>query len=184
MSGASGGRPVLWLSTNAVQLAGSIGDDGQLMSRAWPVLWLSTNANAAQIFLRLRRALFRSSFAFPRYTLQTFPFLRRSSSSLCSLFRSYVVPLYRSSDFSVRMSFPLIALQTFPFLCRSSLSLFRLFRSYVVPLFRSSDFSGPRSFLFIVLLSARHFLDGGVFRSIGNFSFYYFFCRFETLVSY
>ena len=39
--------PVLWLSTNAVQLTVPIGDDGQLMSGGsggWPVLWLSTNA--------------------------------------------------------------------------------------------------------------------------------------------
>ena len=32
MFGASGGRPVLWLSTHAVQLTVPIGDDGQLMS--------------------------------------------------------------------------------------------------------------------------------------------------------
>ena len=32
MSGGSGARPVLWLSTDAVQLAPPIGDDGQLMS--------------------------------------------------------------------------------------------------------------------------------------------------------
>ena len=43
----SSASPVLWLSTNAVQLAVPIGDDGQLMSgasSAWPVLWLSTDA--------------------------------------------------------------------------------------------------------------------------------------------
>ena len=57
-------------------------------------------------------------------------------------------------------------LQTFPFLFCSSFLLFKLFRSYFVPLFRSSDFSDRISFLFSVLLSARHFLDGGVFRSI------------------
>ena len=42
MSGASGGPPVLWLSTNAVQMAVP-----QLMSDGScgpPVLWLSTNA--------------------------------------------------------------------------------------------------------------------------------------------
>ena len=124
MSRASGARPVLWLSTNAVQLTVPIGDDGQLMSGGSggrPVLWLSTNA--VQFFLRLRRALFRSSLAFLRYTLQTFPLLRRSSSSLCSLFRSYVAPLYRSSDFSVPMSFLFNALQTFPFGSFSSFPL-------------------------------------------------------------
>ena len=109
MSSGSSGLVVPWLSTHAVQLTVPMGDD-------------------IQIVLRLRRALFRSSLAFLRYTLQTFPLLRRSSSSLCSLFRSYVAPLYRSSDFSV-----------------------------------------PMSFLFIVLLSGRHFSDGGVFRSIGIF---------------
>ena len=77
----------------------------------------------------------------------SFPFVR--------LFRSYFVPLFLSSDFSVPLLFLFSALQTFPFL--------------FVPLFRSSDFSARISFLFSVLLSARHFLDGGVFRSIGNF---------------
>ena len=46
-AGGSGGWPLLWLSTHAVQLTAPIGDDGQLMSAAsggWPVLWLSTNA--------------------------------------------------------------------------------------------------------------------------------------------
>ena len=62
MSSGSSAWPVLWLSTNAVQLTVPIGDDGQLMSWPWPVLWLSTNA--VQFVLRLRRALFRSSFAF------------------------------------------------------------------------------------------------------------------------
>ena len=112
MSGGSGAWPVLWLSTNAVQLAVPIGDDGQLMSGAsgaWPVLWLSTHAvqltvpigddgtlmscvycgptvpwlcaDAVQFFLRLRRALFCSSFAFLFSVRQTFPFLFRSSSS-------------------------------------------------------------------------------------------------------
>ena len=41
------GWPFLWLSTNAVQLAAPIGDDGQLMSGGSggpPVLWLSTNS--------------------------------------------------------------------------------------------------------------------------------------------
>ena len=37
-------RPVLWLSTHAVQLTVPIGDDGQLMSGGPPVLWLSTDA--------------------------------------------------------------------------------------------------------------------------------------------
>ena len=77
----------------------------------------------------------------------SFPFVR--------LFRSYFVPLFLSSDFSVPLLFLFSALQTFPFL--------------FVPLFRSSDFSARISFLFSVLLSARHFLDGGVFRSIGIF---------------
>ena len=46
----SGAPPVLWLSTNAVQLTVPIGDDGQLMSGGsggsggWPVLWPTTNA--------------------------------------------------------------------------------------------------------------------------------------------
>ena len=93
--------------------------------------------------------LFRSSSV-----LQTFPFLFRSSFLLLRLFRSYFVPLFLSSDFSVPLLFLFSALQTFPFL--------------FVPLFRSSDFSARISFLFSVLLSARHFLDGGVFRSIGN----------------
>ena len=52
-------------------------------SGAWPVLWLSTHA--VQIFLRLRRALFRSSFA-----LQTFPFLFRSSFPLFSCSRQFL----------------------------------------------------------------------------------------------
>ena len=82
----------------------------------------------------------------------SFPFVR--------LFRSYFVPLFLSSDFSVPLLFLFSALQTFPFL--------------FVPLFRSSDFSARISFLFSVLLSARHFLDGGVFRSIGIFFFYLF----------
>ena len=51
------------------------------------------------------------------------------------------------------------------------LSLFSLFRSSFVPLLGSSDFSVPLSFLFSVLLFAPHVLDGGVFRSIGNFVF-------------
>ena len=93
MSGGSGGPPVLWLSTNAVQLTVPIGDDGQLMSGgsgAPPVLWLSTNK--VQFFRRPRRALFRLSFAFLFYTRQTFPFF------------------FRSSDFSapLRSSFPLV----------------------------------------------------------------------------
>ena len=50
MSGSSGGRPVLCLSTHAAQLTAPIGDDGQLMSGGSgasggrPVLWLSTYA--------------------------------------------------------------------------------------------------------------------------------------------
>ena len=47
MSSGSGGWPVLWLSTTAVQLTVPIGDDGPLMSctsGGWPVLWLSTTA--------------------------------------------------------------------------------------------------------------------------------------------
>ena len=89
------GWPVLWLSTHAVQLTVPKGDDGQLMSCGWPVLWLSTHA--IQFILRLRRALFRSSFAFLFSFRQTFPFLFRSSFPLFRLFRSYVVPLFRSS---------------------------------------------------------------------------------------
>ena len=77
-----------------------------------------------------------------------------SSFLFVRLFRSYFVPFCLSSNFSVPLLFLWSALQTFPFL--------------FVPLFRSSDFSVPISFLFSVLLSARHFLDGGVFRSIGN----------------
>ena len=65
------------------------------MSSGWPVLWLSTNA--VQFVLRLRRALFRSSFAFLFYARQTFPFLFRSSVPFFRLFRSYFVPLLRSS---------------------------------------------------------------------------------------
>ena len=114
MSGGSCALPVLWLSTNAVQLSVPIGDDGQQMSGGSggpPVLWLSTNAS--QFSLRLRRAVFRSSFAFLLSIRQTFPFLVRC-----------------------------------------------------LPLFR---FVYPISFLFSVLLSARHFLDGAVFRSVGNY---------------
>ena len=165
MSGASCAPPILWLSTNAVQLTVPIGDDGQLMSWPPPVLWLSTHAvqltvpigddgqlmswgppvlwlstHAVQLFRRLRRALFRSSFAFLSSVRQTLPFLFRSS--------------FLSSDFSVPLLFLFSALQTFPFL--------------FVPLFRSSDFSARISFLFSVLVSARHVLDGGFFRSIGN----------------
>ena len=99
-SGGSGGRSVLWFSTHAVQLAVPIGDDSQLMSGASgasggrPVLWLSTHA--VHFCLRLRRALFHSSFAF-LFSVQTFPFLCRSTFLLFRLFRSYFVPLFRSS---------------------------------------------------------------------------------------
>ena len=68
--------------------------------------------------------------------------LLHSSFSFVRLFRSHLVRLFLSSDFSVR-------------LC-SSFLLFRLFRSY--------------SILFSVLLSARHLRGGGVFRQQGNFS--------------
>ena len=50
------------------------------------------------------------------------------------------------------------------------LSLFRLFRSSFVPLLSSSNFFVRILFLLSVLLFARHVIDGGVFRSIGNFS--------------
>ena len=104
------GWPVLWLSTNAVQLTVPIGDDGQLMSCGWPVLWLSTHA--VQMFLRLRRAIF--------------------------LF--FCVPFFSSSNFSVPFPFVKLfrsfALQPFPFLCHCSVMLFRLFRCYTFPLFR------------------------------------------------
>ena len=103
MSSSSGGRPVLWLSTHAVQLTAPIGDDGQLMSGASgarPVLWLSTHA--VQFFRRLRRALFRSSFAFLFFVRQTFPFPFGSSFPFFRLFRSSL--------------FVFSALQTFPFL--------------------------------------------------------------------
>ena len=40
----SSATPVLWLSTNSVQLTVPIGDDGQLMSGVPPAVWLSTNA--------------------------------------------------------------------------------------------------------------------------------------------
>ena len=105
----SGAPPVFWLSTNAVQLAVPIGDDGQLMSGGCsgrPVLWLSTHA--VQFFRRLRRALFRSSFAFLFFVRQTFPFPFGSSFPFFRLFRSSFVRLFCSSDFSVpiRSSFP------------------------------------------------------------------------------
>ena len=106
--------PVLWLSTDAVQLTAPIGDDGQLMSGGsggWPVLWLSTNA--VHFFLACG-ALFSV-------------LLLHSSLSLFRLLRSYVVPLYRSSDFSLPMSFLVIALQTFEYVV--PLYRFRLFRS-------------------------------------------------------
>ena len=101
--------PVLWLSTDAVQLTVPIGDDGQLMSDASgapPVLGLSTAA--IQFVCRLRRALFRSSFAFLFSVRQTFPFQFRSSFPFFRLFRSSFVLLFCSSDFSVpiRSSFP------------------------------------------------------------------------------
>ncbi len=72
MSCTSCGPPVPSLSTHAVQLTIPIGDDGQLMSCTScgpPVLGLSTGA--IQTFFRLRRALFRSSFAclFPAHLL-------------------------------------------------------------------------------------------------------------------
>jgi len=38
-----------------------------------------------------------------------------------------------------------------------------------VPFSHSSDFFAGISFLFSVLVSPRHFLEGGMFRSIGNF---------------
>ena len=79
--------------------------------------------------------------------------LFRSSFPLLRCFRSFSVP------------------QSFPYLFRSSVPFLRLFRTSFVPLFRSSDFSVPISFLFSVLLSARHVLDGGVFRQQGNFGF-------------
>ena len=60
----------------------------------------------------------------------------------------------RRSLFCSSFAFLFSFRQTFPILVRSSFPLFRLFRSCL--------------FLFSVLLSARHFLDGGVFRSIGN----------------
>ena len=107
--------------------------------------------------------------------LQAFPLLFRSSDSsvpLSFLFRSSFVPLFLSSDFSVPISFLFSFLQTFPFLFCSSLPLFRPFRSSFVPLLRSSTVHSL--FLFSVLLSARHFLDGGVFRSIGNCYIFFF----------
>ena len=55
------GPPVLWLSTNAVQLTVPIGGDDRRMSVGPPVLWLSTDA--APIFRRLRRTLFWFSLA-------------------------------------------------------------------------------------------------------------------------
>ena len=57
-------------SSNAVQLAVPIGDDGQLMSGGScgpPFMWLSTNA--VQCFLRQSRTFFRSFFAFLSYAL-------------------------------------------------------------------------------------------------------------------
>ena len=96
MSGGSGARPVLWLSTHALQLTAPIADDGQLMSGgsgAQPVLWLSTDA--VQFFRRLRRALFRSSFAFLRYSLNTFPFLLSALQHLVSVVRRWGLPKHR-----------------------------------------------------------------------------------------
>ena len=54
------------------------------------------------------------------------------------------------------------------FLLHSSFPLVKLFRSSFVALLSFSDFSVPFWFLFSVLLSARHFLDGAVFRSVGS----------------
>ena len=87
------------------------------MSCGPPVLWLSTNA--IQVFLRLRRSLFRSSFEF------IFPFVK--------LFRFSFVPLFCSSDFAVPLS-----ILSFVLLLLSSFKFVRLFRSSSIPLFHSS----------------------------------------------
>ena len=165
---ASCGPPVLWHSTNAVQLTVPIGDDGQLMSWAScdpPVLWHSTNAVQLTVPIGDDGQLMSWASCGP-------PVIWLSTNAInfsvaCGALFSIL--LFRSSDFSVSLRFLCSALQTFPFLVRSTCSLFRLFRSHVVPLCRSSDFSVPISLLFSVLLSTRQFLDGGVFRSIGNF---------------
>ena len=105
--------------------------------RASPVArpsYVLVTTNAGQCFLRLRRALSRSSFAFLFYARQTFP------------------SLLHSSDCSVSLRFLFSTRRTFPFLCRPSSPFFRLFRSYFVPRFRSSDLTVLISFLFSVLL--------------------------------
>ena len=49
-----GGPPVLWLSTNAVQLIVPIDDDGQLMSGGPPVLGLSADAVRLTVPLKMQ----------------------------------------------------------------------------------------------------------------------------------
>ena len=102
----SSASPVLWLSTDAVQLNVPIGDDGQLMSfsllaPARPM----AQYKCSSIFSSPAARSFRSSFAFlfrVRKSFRSFSFRQTS-------------PFLRSPDFSV-------------------LSLFRLLRSSVVPL--------------------------------------------------
>ena len=113
MSGGSGARPVLWLSTHAVQLAVPIGDDGQLMSggsSAWPVLWLSTNAVQLTVAIGDDGQLMSSASGALFSVL-----LVHFSLKFVRLFRTSSVPLFRSSNFSVPVSFLFVALQTLPF---------------------------------------------------------------------
>ena len=149
MSCRSGGPPVLWLGTNAVELTVPIGDDGQLMSCSSggpPVLWLSTNAVQLTVSTGEGGQLMSRASGGP-------PPLWLSADAVQCFLRLHRTLFCSSSAFlfSVRQTFPLLG------------------RFSIVPLFRSSDFSVPISLLFCVLLSARHSLRGGAFRSIGNF---------------
>ena len=104
--------PVLRLSANAVQLTAPIGDDGQLMSGCprWPAspiaeytcssIFSSYAAGSFSFFLcipLINSANFSVPLPFLFSALQTFSFLFRSSFLLFRLFRSYFVPLFRSS---------------------------------------------------------------------------------------
>ena len=120
MSEGSGGPPVLWLSTNAVQLTVLVGDDGQLMSTEAPVAPVARPSyGLVQMQFNLFFACGAPVFVLLLHLFLSFVKLFRSSFPLPRHCRSSFVPLFSSSDFS---SFP----------------LFRLLRSYFVPLFRFS----------------------------------------------
>ena len=103
------GPPVLWLSTNAVQLTLPLGDDRQLMSSGSgassgpPVLWLSTHA--VQSEMSVLPAVFPSEISVRRVIF----------SADMSVLQLSEIPLFRSPNFSAPLSFLFAALQTFPF---------------------------------------------------------------------